>query len=101
VGDDVGFVLDDPFDDFPLLELHGLSYGGGEVDVILIGGLLAMDKLDFRGIPHVASPVFMALAYMLELNIQKNANAQEKKCTSAENLVQISSQRPNPSVVVP
>ncbi|MCC5840658.1 MAG: hypothetical protein JJT96_11085 [Opitutales bacterium] len=52
VGDDVGFVFDDPLDDFALLELHGLGHGGGEVDVILIGSLFAGDELNFGRVSH-------------------------------------------------
>jgi len=50
-GDDVGLVFDDPFDDFPFLELHGLGNRSGEVDVVLLAGL-AMDELDFGRKPH-------------------------------------------------
>ena len=52
MGDDVGFVFDDPFDDLAFLELHRFGQGGGEVDVILIGTLLTGDKLNFGWISH-------------------------------------------------
>ena len=48
VEDEVGFILDDPLDDFPLGELHGLSDGGGEVDVPLFA-VLATNELDSNG----------------------------------------------------
>jgi hypothetical protein len=46
-----GLVFDDPLDDFAGRELHGLSEGGGEVDVPLLAGL-AVDELDFSGKGH-------------------------------------------------
>jgi len=52
VGDDVGFVLDDPLDDLALLKLHGLGHGGREVDVVLVGSLFAGDELDFGWVSH-------------------------------------------------
>jgi hypothetical protein len=41
MGDDVGFVFDDPLDDLAFLKLHRLGHGGGEIDVILVGALFA------------------------------------------------------------
>jgi len=52
VCDDVGFVLNNPFDDFALLELHRFGYGGGEVDIILVGSLFAGDQLNFSRVSH-------------------------------------------------
>ena len=52
MGNDVGLVLDDPLDDLAFLKLQGLGHGGGEVDVILVGSLLAGDELNFGGISH-------------------------------------------------
>ena len=52
MSDDVGFVFNDPLDDLALLELHGFGNGGGEVDVILVGTLLAGDELNFGRISH-------------------------------------------------
>ena len=52
MGDDVGFVFNDPFDDFPFLEFHGFGHGGGEVDVILVGAVFAPDELDFGWVSH-------------------------------------------------
>ena len=44
--DEVPLVGNDPFNVLALGELHGLSKGGGEVDVILLAGF-AIDELDF------------------------------------------------------
>ena len=52
VGDDVGFILDDPLDDLALLKLHGLGHGGREVDIVLVGSLFAGDELDFGWVSH-------------------------------------------------
>jgi len=52
VGDDVGFVFNDPLDDFPFLKIHCFGNGGGEVDVILVGAVFAPDQLDFGWISH-------------------------------------------------
>jgi len=49
---DVGLVFDDPFDDLALLELHRFSDRGGEVNVVLIGSLLAGDELNFSWVSH-------------------------------------------------
>jgi hypothetical protein len=46
-----GFVFDNPFDGFAAGELHGLSDGGGEVDVPLFAGL-TFDELHFGGEAH-------------------------------------------------
>ena len=52
MGDDVGLVLDNPFDGFAFLELHGFSHSGWEVDVVLVGSLFAGDELDFGWVSH-------------------------------------------------
>ena len=52
MGDDVGFVFDDPLNDLPFLELHRFGDGGGEINVILVGPLFAGDELNFSWIPH-------------------------------------------------
>ena len=52
MGDDVGFICDDPLDDLALLELHRLGHGGGEVDIILVGPLFAGNKLNFGWVSH-------------------------------------------------
>lgn len=56
---DVGLVLDDPFHDFPFLELHGFRDGCREVDVVLISSFLPFDELNLCRIPHVFSPVLL------------------------------------------
>ena len=53
--DEIGPVLDDPFDDFTAVELHGLSHRGGEVDVPLLTGF-SFNKLDFGGVSHGVFP---------------------------------------------
>ena len=50
--DQVGLVLDDPFDDFALGKLHGLSDRGGEVDVPLRGAVFSGDELNLGGMSH-------------------------------------------------
>lgn len=57
VGDDIGLVLDDPLDDLSLFELHGLSYGSREIDVVLISGLLSLNELDFGRVSHGWPPI--------------------------------------------
>ena len=52
MGDDVGFVFDDPLDGLSFLELHRFGQGGGEVYLILIGTLLTGDELNFGWISH-------------------------------------------------
>ena len=42
--DNVGLVLNDPFDDFSFFKLHCFGDGCGEVDVELIGRLLPFDE---------------------------------------------------------
>jgi hypothetical protein len=42
----VGLVVDEPLDGFAFGEVHGLSEGGGEVDVELLAGF-AVDELNF------------------------------------------------------
>lgn len=49
--DEVALVGDDPFDDLSLVELHGLSDGGGEVDVPLLAAL-SLYQLDFGRKAH-------------------------------------------------
>jgi hypothetical protein len=44
-------ILDDPLDGLALLEIEGLSEGGGEVDVPLLAGLTT-DELNFCGVTH-------------------------------------------------
>jgi hypothetical protein len=48
-------ILDGPLDGFTAGEVHGLSEGGGEVDVPLLAGL-ALDELNFGGESHGLSP---------------------------------------------
>jgi hypothetical protein len=45
------FILDGPLDGLAPGELHGLSEGGGEVDIPLLTGLPA-DELDFGRETH-------------------------------------------------
>ena len=52
MSNDVGLVFDDPFDDLALLELHRFGDCGGEVNVVLIGFLLAGDELNFSWVSH-------------------------------------------------
>ena len=61
VSDDVGLVLDNPFNDFPFLELHRFGDRSGEVDVVLIGGLFPLDELHLRRVSHVAPHVFIII----------------------------------------
>lgn len=49
---EVGLVLDVPVDDLPFFKIHGLSHGGGKIDVILVDAALTFDQLDFCRIPH-------------------------------------------------
>ena len=49
--DEVGFVFDDPLDEFAFGELHRLGDGRGEVNVPLFGRLAA-DELDFGRVAH-------------------------------------------------
>jgi hypothetical protein len=55
MGDDVGFVFDDPLDGLAFLKLHGFGDRGGEVDVVLVGSLFAGDELDFGWVSHGAN----------------------------------------------
>ena len=50
--DDVGLVLNDPFDDFTFSKLHSFGDGCGEVDVELIGRLLPFDEFNLSRISH-------------------------------------------------
>ena len=65
---DVGFVLDDPLDDFTLLKLHRLGHGRGKIDVILVCALLAGDELNFGWISHyvIEFKSAIVLVYILE-----------------------------------
>ena len=55
VSDDVGFVLDNPFNDFAFFEFHGLGHGCWEVDIVLVGRLLSLYELDLSRISHRSS----------------------------------------------
>jgi len=55
MGDDVGFVLDDPLDGLAFLELQRLEDGCWEVDVLLVGPFLAGDELEFGRVSHASS----------------------------------------------
>ena len=57
VGNDVGFVLNDPFDDLPFLKLHRLRNSTWEVDVVLVSRLLPSNELDLCWISHKAPPI--------------------------------------------
>lgn len=69
MSDDVGFVLDDPLNDFPLLKLHRLGHGRGKIDVILVWALLTGDELNFGWISHGVFELKFAyvLVYILDL----------------------------------
>ena len=49
--DEVGLVMDDPLDDFPLRKLERLGDRGGKVDVLLLT-VLAPDELDLGRESH-------------------------------------------------
>jgi hypothetical protein len=88
VRNDIRLVLDDPFNDFTLLELHGLRHSGGEVDVILIGRFLPTNLLNFCWVSHDCFSCVNALAYMLDLykstkTPQCKKKVQQQKKTSA------------------
>ena len=51
-------VFDKPFDSFAASELHGLSEGGGEVDVPLFAGF-AFDELNFGEKAHGRKSSFL------------------------------------------
>jgi len=57
MGNDISLVLNDPFDDLPLLKIHGFCHSSGEVDVVLIGRLLPLDELHLCRISHSSPPI--------------------------------------------
>jgi hypothetical protein len=80
----VGLVVDEPLDGFAFGEVHGLSKGGGEVDVELLAGF-AVDELNFGGERQ---------GRLLGLVIQLDNNA--KKIHIQEGMFEeTTSQRPN------
>jgi hypothetical protein len=70
--EEIGFVLDDPFDGFPPFKLHGLSHGGREVDVVLLR-LFSLDELYFGRESHERSPylvITLDISYQVPLTIK-------------------------------
>jgi hypothetical protein len=82
----VGLVVDEPLDGFAFGEVHGLSEGGGEVDVELLAGF-AVDELNFGRERHGR---LLGLVIQLDHN-SKKIHIQEKM------FEETTSQRPNAS----
>jgi hypothetical protein len=49
-------VVKDPAYGFTFAEVHRFGNGGGEVDVVLVCGLLPVDELNFGWVSHAMAP---------------------------------------------
>jgi len=77
--DEIGLVLHVPEDLFAFFEVHGLGNGGGEVDVILVGGFLTLDALHFGRVSHdVLLSCLRSSIYARAKNTPKNHQTQEE-----------------------
>lgn len=86
--DNIGLVLNDPFDEFSFFKLHCFRNGRREVDVVLICGFFPSDELNFCWVSHVLFllyKVFEPLALMLEPRLNEKLRCDQEKKETKKN----------------